>query len=343
MDPALNFADPAHPPAAAAPRWLLDVRELGVQFHTAAGPLQAVDRLSYRLAAGRTLALIGESGSGKTVSCRAIMGLLPQSARLSGSVRFSGQELLGLSEPRMRRHRGADVAMVFQDPARSLNPTLRAGHQITEALRLHHPLDRSAAQRRAIELLELLRVPAAGQRFFAYPHELSGGMRQRVVIAIALAGNPKLLIADEATRSLDSITQSETLRLLQELQRELGMALIMISHDLRTASSFADEVLVMYAGRAVEHATTAELFRHAQVPYTRALLAAIPSAAHPPHTRFAVIGGQPPDLTSRPAGCAFAPRCQCARTACRDTQPPFAAARAGHRWACWYPHGAESG
>jgi oligopeptide/dipeptide ABC transporter ATP-binding protein len=295
MDPALSIMDPEPPLAAAAERWLLDVRELCVDFHTAAGAVRAVDRLSFRIAPGRSLAIIGESGSGKTASCRAIMGLLPHSASISGSVRMSGKELLGQDERQMRRHRGRDIAVVFQDPARSLNPTMRVGYQITEALRLHHPIDRAAAQLRAIELLEQMRVPAAKQRFFAYPHELSGGMRQRVVIAIAIAGNPKILIADEATRSLDSITQAETVRLLQDLQRELSMTHIMISHDLQTVSSFADELLVMYAGRAVDRGPTAELLRHTQVPYTRALLAAVPTAESLQRPRLPTVHGRMSD------------------------------------------------
>jgi oligopeptide/dipeptide ABC transporter ATP-binding protein len=321
----------------AVPASLLEVCDLSVRFRTEQRFVQAVEGLSYRLGAGKTLGIIGESGSGKTVSCRAIMALLPESALVSGSVRFAGQELIGLSEREMRQHRGAGIAMVFQDPARSLNPTMRVGYQITEALRLHNPLDRAAAHRRAIELLDMLRVPAARQRFFAYPHELSGGMRQRIVIAMALSGNPRLLIADEATRSLDAVTQSETLLLLKELQRQLGMALIMVSHDLRMASSFADDVLVMYAGRAVEHAATTEIFRHAQVPYTRALLAAMPSVERPSHSRIPVIPGQPPDLTALPIGCAFEPRCRSARATCRDARPSFAGHRPGHQWACWYP------
>ena len=210
--------------------------------------VRAVDSLSYEAGRARTLALIGESGSGKTVSARAIMGLLPETARVTGSIRYEGQELLGLAERRMRALRGNQIAMVFQDPARSLNPTLRVGAQITEAIHMHRKVSKAEAHDRAVELMELVRLPAARERFRQYPHQLSGGMRQRVMIAIALAGDPRLLIADEATTALDVTTQAQIMELLRDLQQRLGMALIMISHDLGLAASYADEVLVMYAG-----------------------------------------------------------------------------------------------
>lgn len=316
---------------------LLQTRDLRVRFHAKGREVPAVNGLSYDLHAGRTLAIIGESGSGKTVSCRALMGLLPPTAAIRGSALFDGTELIGLSEPQMRRHRGRDIAMVFQDPSRSLNPTMRVGTQITEAIREHAPLDKAAARSRAMELLALVRLPAPRQRFYAYPHQLSGGMRQRVMIAIALAGNPKLLIADEATTSLDVTTQAQIMELLMDLQQQLGMALIMISHDLGLAASFADEVLVMYAGRPVEYASTGELFGHVRMPYTRALLDAIPRLERAPHSPFAVTPGQPPDLTALPAGCPFQPRCANAQDTCVDTAPPFEEQEPGHWWACWYP------
>ena len=326
----------ADAPGASERPPLLAVEELRVRFEHDRRLVPAVDGLSYRLERGRTLAIIGESGSGKTVSCRALLGLLPPTATLSGSVRLNGKELLGLSEPELRRHRGADISIVFQDPARSLNPTMRVGQQITEALRQHTPLDHAAARTRAVELLDLLRVPAAGHRFLSYPHELSGGMCQRVMIAIALAGQPEVLIADEATRSLDSITQADTLDLLKEMQQEFGMALIVVSHDLRLAFSCADHVLVMYAGRAVEYASSKELLRAPRMRYTQALLEAIPGF-NARSGRFPVTPGHPPDLASLPEGCAFEPRCSSAHSICKKVRPPLEEQRRDHWCACWYP------
>jgi oligopeptide/dipeptide ABC transporter ATP-binding protein len=322
---------------------LLELRDLRVDFRTGGRRVRAVDRLSYAISAGRTLALIGESGSGKTVSSRAVMGLLPPTATVSGSIRFEGSELVGLSDRQMRRLRGAGIAMVFQDPSRSLNPTMRVGAQVTEAVRTHMDLDRGAARRRAIELLALVRLPLPEQRYHEYPHQLSGGMRQRVIIAIALASNPKLLIADEATTALDVTTQAQIMELLRDLQRQFGMALIMISHDLGLAASFADEVVVMYAGRAVEQAPTHELFAHVRMPYTKALLEAIPRVERPPHARLPVVPGRPPDLAALPPGCPFEPRCPNRQDLCRESDPPFAEGEPGHRWACWFPCGVDGG
>ena len=281
--------------------------------------------------------MIGESGSGKTVSSRAVIGLLPESARVSGSARFDGQELIGLREAELQKHRGASIAMVFQDPSRSLNPTMRVGSQITEAIETHLPLEGMASRERAIELLELVRLPSPEQRFHEYPHQLSGGMRQRVVIAIALAPNPRLLIADEATTALDVTTQAQIMELLADLQRELGMALVMISHDLGLAASFADEVVVMYAGRAVEQAPTRKLFAQVRMPYTKALLEAIPRIEHPPHSLLPVVPGRPPDLAALPDGCPFHPRCPNARERCSESAPPFEEQEPDHSWACFFP------
>jgi oligopeptide/dipeptide ABC transporter ATP-binding protein len=316
---------------------LLQVRDLQVRFEGRGPAVQAVAGLSYDLEPGRTLAIIGESGSGKTVSSRAIMGLLPDYARVTGSVLLDGTELLGLSDAQMQRHRGADVAMVFQDPARSLNPTMRIGTQITEAIDSHADLGKADARERAMELLALVRLPAAEQRFGEYPHQLSGGMRQRVMIAIALASQPKVLIADEATTALDVTTQAQIMELLAELQGQLGMALVMISHDLGLAASFADEVIVMYAGRAVEQAPTRELFRNVRMPYTKALLDAIPRLERPPHTLLPVVPGRPPDLSSLGPGCPFSPRCPNAQDDCRETAPPLAEHEPSHRYACYHP------
>ena len=320
---------------------LLELRDLRVDFRTGGRHVRAVDRLTYSISAGRTLALIGESGSGKTVSSRAVMGLLPPTATVSGSIRFEGKELVGLSDRQMRRLRGAGIAMVFQDPSRSLNPTMRIGAQLTEAIRAHQALDRGAARRRAIELLGLVRLPLPDQRYHEYPHQLSGGMRQRVVVAIALASKPRLLIADEATTALDVTTQAQIMELLRDLQRQLGMALIMISHDLGLAASFADEVVVMYAGRAVEQAATHELFAHVRMPDTKALLEAIPRVERPPHARLPVVPGRPPDLAALPPGCPFEPRCPNHQDLCRESDPPLSEGEPGHKWACWFPCGEE--
>jgi oligopeptide/dipeptide ABC transporter ATP-binding protein len=316
---------------------LLQVDDLRVRFDHAGRRVYAVNGLSYQLRAGDMLAIVGESGSGKTVSSRALMGLLPSTATVTGSARIDGVELLGMSEQQMRRHRGADLAMVFQDPTRSLNPTMRIGAQITEAIRAHDRSDSATAKRRALELLSLVRIPDPQRRFHEYPHQLSGGMRQRVMIAIALAADPKLLIADEATTALDVTTQAQIMDLLAELRSRLGTAIILISHDLGLAASYADEVIVMYAGRAVEQAATRTLFAHMRMPYTRALLDAIPRLERPSHTPLPVTPGQPPDLTALPPGCPFEPRCARAKPQCRQSRPPLAQHEAGHWWACWYP------
>jgi oligopeptide/dipeptide ABC transporter ATP-binding protein len=315
---------------------LLEVQDLRVRFSRAGRHVHAVNGLSYRLEPGRMLAIIGESGSGKSVSSRALMGLLPSTAAVTGSARFAGTELVGMPEAQMRRRRGADIAMVFQDPARSLNPTMRIGTQVVEAVRAHSDMDRHTARRRAVELLSLVRLPVPEQRFAEYPHQLSGGMRQRVMIAIALAGEPRLLIADEATTALDVTTQAQIMELLVELQHRLGMAVIMISHDLGLAASYAQDVLVMYAGRGVEHASAETLFAHVRMPYTRALLGAIPLLERESHALLPVVPGQPPDLSALPVGCPFAPRCEFADEECGEN-PPFAEQEPGHRWACWHP------
>jgi oligopeptide/dipeptide ABC transporter ATP-binding protein len=319
---------------------LLEVEELRVAFASGGREIRAVDGVSYKVEEGRTLAIIGESGSGKTVGCRAIMGLLPLGTAISGSARLRGTELIGLSDGQLRKHRGSDMAMVFQDPARSLNPTMRVGKQITEAIRTHRKVSKSDARDQAIELLRLVRIPAPERRFAEYPHQLSGGMRQRVVIAMALACRPKLLIADEATTALDVTTQAQIMELLLELQRDLGMALIFISHDLGLAASYADEVVVMYAGKIVEQAPAKGLFGAGgtvKMRYTRALLDAIPHLERPAHADLPVVTGRPPDPSMLPAGCSFAPRCPSAADDCTAKAPALTEHAPGHRWACWHP------
>jgi oligopeptide/dipeptide ABC transporter ATP-binding protein len=316
---------------------LLEVQDLKVTFAGRGRPVHAVDGVSFSVYAGQTLAIVGESGSGKTVSCRAVMGLLPPAAVITGSARFAGTQLIGLTDQQLRVHRGANIAMVFQDPTRSLNPTMRVGSQIAEAVRAHRRVSKDLARDQAVELLRLVRIPLPERRCTEYPHQLSGGMRQRVMIAIALACRPRLLIADEATTALDVTTQAQIMELLLELQAELGMTLMLISHDLGLAASYADEVIVMYAGRIVEQAPAARLFSRVQMPYTQALLEAIPRLERPAHSPLPVIGGRPPDLSALPAGCSFAPRCRRAADDCRAAEPPLAEHEPGHRWACWHP------
>jgi oligopeptide/dipeptide ABC transporter ATP-binding protein len=319
---------------------LLEVEDLRVAFAAGGREVRAVDGISYTVEPGRTLAIIGESGSGKTVGCRAIMGLLPRGTAISGSARIRGSELIGLSDNELRRHRGTDMAMVFQDPSRSLNPTMRIGTQITEAITAHRQVAKNEANAQAVELLRLVRMPAAQRRFHEYPHQLSGGMRQRVMIAIALACRPRLLIADEATTALDVTTQAQIMELLLELQQELDMALILISHDLGLAASYADDVVVMYAGKIVEQAPASRLFGRGgtvRMRYTRALLDAIPHLERPAHGELPVVGGRPPDPTALPPGCSFAPRCASAADDCLAKAPALIEHAPGHRWACWHP------
>ncbi|WP_425826391.1 ABC transporter ATP-binding protein [Streptomyces fractus] len=321
---------------------LLEVTDLRVRFRPAGSrsrAVHAVNGLSYHVRQGRMLAIIGESGSGKSVAARSLMGLLPPTAEVTGSARFDGTELVGLPERAMRGLRGSGIAMVFQDPTRSLNPTMRIGAQIAEAVRAHADLDKRAAAARAVELLRLVRLPAPERRFHEYPHQLSGGMRQRVMIAIAIAAEPRLLIADEATTALDVTTQAQIMDLLVDLQDRLGMAVVLISHDLGLAASYAQEVVVMYAGRAVEYAETARLFADVRMPYTRALLGAVPQLEREPHSLLPVVPGQPPDMTALPDECAFRPRCASASEQCAKV-PPFSEHEPGHWWACWHPAGA---
>lgn len=321
---------------ASAPA-LLEVRDLWVTFNQRGRKIRAVQGVTYSVRAGETLAIIGESGSGKTVSSRAVLGLFSRNALVSGSVRFQGLELVGLPEKQLRAHRGPDMAMVFQDPARSLDPTMRVGSQITESIRAHMGLSRKAAMERGVELLNLVRLPSPRARFFEYPHQLSGGMRQRVMIAIALACHPKLLIADEATTALDVTTQAQIMDLLQELKRELNMSLIMISHDLGLAASYTDQVVVMYAGKVVEQAPTRKLFASVRMPYTKVLLDAIPRLSAAPHAPFPMVPGRPPDLSSLPPGCAFHPRCPVGQDDCMEGQPPLELHEADHLCACFHP------
>lgn len=312
---------------------VLDIRDLVVEFATDRGTLRAVDGVSFSVAAGRTLAVVGESGCGKSVTALAVMGLLPPQARVSGSIRLLGREMATLTPEEWRGRRGRDLAMIFQEPMTSLNPTFTAGEQVAEALRLHEGLDHRQAAERAVEMLARVRIPDAARRARQYPHQLSGGMRQRVMIAMALACKPRLLIADEPTTALDVTVQAQILALLDELKRETGTAVVLITHDLGVVADHADEVVVMYAGRVAEQAPTARIFARPEHPYTVGLLGAAPKLEGGAG-RLASIEGTVPDLLHPPPGCRFAPRCPFRVPAC-EAQPPLAGLAPGHAAACW--------
>jgi peptide/nickel transport system ATP-binding protein len=315
---------------------LLALEDIKVELPSPRGVLRAVDGVSLELKAGRTLGIVGESGSGKTMLSRAVGHLLPRGAKLSGRVAFDGQNLSELAPEALRRLRGRALAFIFQDPMTSLNPVLSIGSQLIETLREHLRLDASAAQRRATELLGEVGIPSPEQRLKQYPHEFSGGMRQRVAIAIALSCEPKLLIADEPTTALDVTVQAQILDLLAREQRRRHMAMILITHDLGVVAGRTDEVAVMYAGRVVERAPTRRLFKAMRMPYTEALIAAIPELEAPPHTPLKAITGLPPDPTRRSPGCAFAPRCARCGERCLEMAPPLASDGV-HHFACWNP------
>jgi oligopeptide/dipeptide ABC transporter ATP-binding protein len=286
------------------------------------------------------LGIVGESGSGKTVLSRSIMGLLPRhNVTQTGSILFEGMEIVGASNDDLRTIWGAKVAMVFQDPMTSLNPVLRIGRQITESLRLHTSMDKEEANRTAIALLGQVGIPSPEERIRAYPHQLSGGMRQRVMIAIALACSPRLLLADEPTTGLDVTVQAQILDLLAELQRERNMAVILVTHDLGVVATRTNRIAVMYAGHIVEIATTERLFSKMAMPYTQALLNSTPRISNPSHSRLTAIEGRPPDLINPPTGCAFAPRCPYAQDKCRQEAPSLTpmADDPDHLFACWFP------
>jgi peptide/nickel transport system ATP-binding protein len=316
---------------------LLEVDGLLTSFATARGELRAVDGVSFALARGETLGIVGESGSGKSMLARTIMGLLPPTAATSGRVVYDGKDLADMSPAAARKLWGPELAMVFQDPTTSLNPVKRVGTHITESLRHHLGLSRQAAGARAVELLDQVGIPDPAQRARQYPHELSGGMRQRVTIAVALACEPNLLVADEPTTALDVTVQKQILDLLGRLQRERGMAMILITHDLGIVSGRTDRVAVMYAGRLVETAPTRRLFASVRHPYTEALLRSSPRIDAPSHTRLQAITGRPPDLANLPSGCRFAPRCPHATDLCRDEEPVLEDSEAGHLVACHHP------
>jgi peptide/nickel transport system ATP-binding protein len=317
---------------------LLSVESVAVDLPTARGNLRAVDHVDLTLSAGRTLGIVGESGCGKTMLSRAILQLLPKKAKLSGRVMFDGRDLASCGADQLRKLRARSLAVVFQDPMTSLNPVLTIGTQLIETLQEHLDLDALAARKRAVDLLAAVGIPAPEQRLMQYPHQLSGGMRQRVAIAIALSCEPKLLIADEPTTALDVTIQAQILDLLAREQRRRHMAMILITHDLGVVAGRTDEVAVMYAGRVVERAPTQALFKKMHMPYTQALLSAIPKLDAAPHTRLPAISGRPPDPTRPINGCSFSPRCRYAIDRCRREKPPLADAETvDHKYACFHP------
>ncbi|HYM31145.1 MAG TPA: ABC transporter ATP-binding protein [Candidatus Cybelea sp.] len=320
----------------AAP--LLSIENVSVDLPTPRGNLRAVDGVDLVLAPGQTLGIVGESGCGKTMLSRAILQLLPKKANLTGRVMFDGRDMVTLPREALRKLRGPSLAVVFQDPMTSLNPVLTIGLQIGETLQEHLGMDGSSAAKRSVELLAAVGIPAPEQRLKQYPHQLSGGMRQRVAIAIALSCEPKLLIADEPTTALDVTVQAQILDLLAREQRSRHMAMILITHDLGVVAGRTDEVAVMYAGRVVERAPTSDLFKRMRMPYSEALLAAIPKIDAPPHSKLPAISGRPPDPTRPIPGCSFSPRCRYVKDRCKAEKPALTTPdSANHQYACWHP------
>jgi peptide/nickel transport system ATP-binding protein len=326
---------------------LLEVSDLGTWFYTRQGIVKAVDGVDFEVAAGETLAIVGESGCGKSMTALSLMRLIPDPPGriVSGSIKLAGRDLLQISEEEMRDVRGNEISMIFQEPMTSLNPVMTIGKQISEALILHRDMDRKQAMKRAIEMLELVRIPEPTQRAKEYPHQLSGGMRQRAMIAMALACNPKVLIADEPTTALDVTIQAQILELIVELQREFSAAVLLITHDLGVVAETAHRVIVMYAGRKVEEATVGELFARPLHPYTVGLMNSIPrldlmrGQTDRSQERLQEIPGIVPPLFDLPPGCAFAPRCGKADDKCRRERPAYEEKQPGHWAACWHTHG----
>ena len=317
---------------------LLEVRDLHTEFRTGAGVVPAVDGISYSVERGETVAIVGESGSGKTAGALSILRLIPDppGRTTQGEILFAGRDLLQLSDEEIRQVRGADIGMIFQEPMTSLNPVLTIGRQITETLEQHRGADRAAAQKRAVELLGLVGIADPVRRLKQYPHQLSGGMRQRIMIAIALACDPKMVIADEPTTALDVTIQAQILELMKQLTHRLDVALIIITHNLGVVARYANRVNVMYAGRIVESGPAAQIYHDPRHPYTMALLRSVPRLDRPRQARLDPVDGQPPDLTRLDAGCSFRPRCRFAVEACARSRPPLQ--RAGdeqHYAACF--------
>jgi peptide/nickel transport system ATP-binding protein len=332
VDHNLSVAD-----AGADPDVLLDVADLTVSFPTDDGLVQAVRGVSYQLRRGEALGIVGESGSGKSVTSLAVMGLLPKTAKVSGSARLQGEQLLGRSDAAMSKIRGNKLAMIFQDPLTSLNPVYTVGRQLAEAVQAHRQVSKREAYDRAVELLELVGIPHPQQRIHTYPHELSGGMRQRVVIAIAMANDPDVIIADEPTTALDVTVQAQVLSALETARKETGAALVLITHDLGVIAGHVDRVNVMYAGKLVESGSVDEIFYRPQMPYTLGLLGSLPRMDEARGARLTPILGTPPSLVNLPPGCPFAPRCPIAKPQCREEEPALLPINeSGHSTACHF-------
>lgn len=324
---------------------LLEVKGLHTEFRTGAGVVPAVDGISYTVDAGETVAVVGESGSGKSVSALTVMRLIPNPPGrvTAGQVLFDGRDLMKLSEEEMRQIRGASIGMVFQEPMTSLNPVLTIGRQITETLEQHRGMTPAQAHERAREMLTLVGIADVDRRLKQYPHQLSGGMRQRVMIAIALACNPKMIIADEPTTALDVTIQAQILELMRDLTKKLNIALIVITHNLGVVARYANRVNVMYAGRIVEAGQAIDIYHRPRHPYTIALLRSVPRLDLPRRARLEPVEGQPPDLTRLDGGCAFRPRCRFAAPVCAESRPPLAPTEhAGHLAACFRSSELES-
>ena len=331
----MTAVTPSPPGPASGEEPVLEVRGLRTWFHTRSGVGRAVDGLSFHLGRGETLGLVGESGCGKSLAALSVLRLVSSPGRIEGGrVRLRGRDLLDLEEEEMRGVRGNEIAMIFQEPMTSLNPVLTCGDQIAEAVRRHRDAGRQQARERAVDMMRRVGIPAPEQRVDEYPHQLSGGMRQRVMIAMALSCAPDVLIADEPTTALDVTTQAQILDLLQRLQAEFHMAVLLITHDLGVVAETADRVAVMYAGRIVETAETARLFADPRHPYTRGLLRSVPQLEGPLN-RLEVIPGRVPEATDFPSGCRFHPRCPLAEDRCRGESPPLEEVGPAHGAACW--------
>lgn len=319
---------------------LLHVKNLAVSFDTYAGEVKAVNHINFCVFPGEAVGIVGESGCGKSVTAHAIMRLItvPPGRYGAGNIFFNGADLLQKAEPEMERIRGNEISMVFQDAMTALNPVLPIGMQVAEPLRRHHRLSKRQACAQVVDMLRLVGIPSPAERLRHYPHQFSGGMRQRAMIAMALVCNPKLLIADEPTTALDVTIQAQILDLLKDLQARLNTAIIFISHDLGAIAGLCSRVMVMYAGRIVEAGTAVDIFHHAAHPYTRGLLQSLPRLEVRQKQRLAAIEGQPPDLLRPPAGCPFHPRCDCAMNICTELYPETTAVRPGHCVNCWLQH-----
>jgi peptide/nickel transport system ATP-binding protein len=344
-DDELVVEDPGPRPASHRGGPMLDVQDLKTWFRTERGTVKAVDGVSFSVERGQTIGIVGESGSGKTVLSRSVMGLLPANNVIRhGQVMFEGRDLAATSTEAMRAVWGAEIAMVFQDPMTSLNPVMKIGRQLTEGLRHHLSMSKAESKETAIALLRSVGIPEPQRRLDQYPFELSGGMRQRVTIAIAISCGPKLLMADEPTTALDVTVQAQILNLLQDKQRERYMAMVLVTHDLGVVAGRTDQIAVMYAGKIVEKAPTPKLFAEMRMPYTEALVKSIPRISNVSHTRMLAITGRPPDLVHPPPGCRFAPRCPYARARCVEEEPPLTSPDGGdHAFACWFPVGTPEG